>query len=49
MDVALRGRLAQFGLAVVQATAKKMTAEFANCLNEVLAAPDTDQKEEAEN
>lgn len=38
MDVALRGRLAQFGLTVVQATAKKMTAEFARCLDDVLAS-----------
>ena len=29
MDVALRGRLAQFGGPVIGATAKKMTAEFA--------------------
>ena len=29
MDVNLRGRLAQFGAAVVGATAKRMTAEFA--------------------
>lgn len=41
MDVALRGRLAQFGLAVVQATAKKMTAEFARCLNQSLAESNT--------
>ena len=32
MDFTLRGRLAQFGLAVVQGTAKKITAEFARCL-----------------
>jgi carbon monoxide dehydrogenase subunit G len=32
MDVTLRGRLAQFGLTVVQGTAKKITAEFARCL-----------------
>jgi len=29
MDVNLRGRLAQFGTAVITATAKKITAEFA--------------------
>jgi hypothetical protein len=29
MDMNLRGRLAQFGTAVIGATAKKMTAEFA--------------------
>lgn len=29
MEVNLRGRLAQFGTAVISATAKKMTAEFA--------------------
>ncbi|HXV43419.1 MAG TPA: SRPBCC family protein, partial [Anaerolineae bacterium] len=38
MDIALRGRLAQFGLTVVQATAKKMTAEFAKCVTRALAA-----------
>jgi carbon monoxide dehydrogenase subunit G len=37
MDLALRGRLAQFGLTVVQGTAKKMTAEFAKRLREALA------------
>jgi carbon monoxide dehydrogenase subunit G len=29
MEMNLRGRLAQFGTAVISATAKKMTAEFA--------------------
>ena len=38
MDLALRGRLAQFGLAVVQATAKKLTAEFARCLQAQVGA-----------
>lgn len=37
MDLALRGRLAQFGLTVVQGTAKKMTAEFVKRLQEALA------------
>ncbi len=32
VDVALRGRLAQFGVAVVKATAKKLTGQFAKCL-----------------
>jgi carbon monoxide dehydrogenase subunit G len=41
MDVALRGRLAQFGMTVVQATAKKMTADFARCLGGILTAPDS--------
>ncbi len=36
VDVALRGRLGQFGAAVVQATAKKMTAEFARRLQEMI-------------
>jgi carbon monoxide dehydrogenase subunit G len=36
MDLALRGRLAQFGLTVVQGTARKMTAEFARCMQEAL-------------
>jgi uncharacterized protein len=37
MEVALRGRLGQFGGAVVRATAKKMTAEFARKLNALLS------------
>ncbi len=37
MDVNLRGRLAQFGTAVVNATAKKMTAEFTGRLRTMLA------------
>jgi carbon monoxide dehydrogenase subunit G len=37
LDVTLRGRLAQFGLAVVQGTAKKMAGEFANCIQEALS------------
>ncbi len=37
MDVALRGRLGQFGSAVVQATARKMTVEFARKLNLLLS------------
>jgi len=36
LDVALRGRLAQFGTAVVNATARKMAAEFARRLEEAL-------------
>ena len=40
MDVALRGRLAQFGLVVVKATAKKMTAEFVKRFTELLAEQD---------
>lgn len=36
VDVALRGRLAQFGVTVVQATARKMTAQFARCLEELI-------------
>ncbi len=47
MDIALRGRLAQFGLTVVQATAKKMTAEFAKCLTETLTAADRDQQDKS--
>jgi carbon monoxide dehydrogenase subunit G len=39
MDVALRGRLGQFGGAVVQATAKKMTADFAACLGRLISQP----------
>jgi carbon monoxide dehydrogenase subunit G len=46
MDVALRGRLAQFGLTVVQATAKKMTAEFAKCVTLALAA-DMDRQDQS--
>lgn len=44
MDIALRGRLAQFGLAVVQGTAKKMTTEFARCVTAKLAVTDADQQ-----
>ena len=40
MDVALRGRLAQFGLVVVKATAKKMTSEFVKRFTALLAEPD---------
>jgi carbon monoxide dehydrogenase subunit G len=38
LDVTLRGRLAQFGAAVVQGTAKKMAGEFANCLQQALSS-----------
>jgi len=37
MDVALRGKLGQFGGTVMQATARKMTAEFAQRLGQLLA------------
>jgi carbon monoxide dehydrogenase subunit G len=37
LEVTLRGRLAQFGVAVVQGTVNKMAGEFANCLQEALA------------
>jgi carbon monoxide dehydrogenase subunit G len=47
MDIALRGRLAQFGLTVVQATAKKMTAEFARCVTARLAVTDADQQNQS--
>jgi carbon monoxide dehydrogenase subunit G len=36
MDVALRGKLGQFGGAVLQATAKKMTARFVACFSQLL-------------
>lgn len=39
MDITMRGRLATLGFAVVQQTAKKMTAEFAACLTTALAEP----------
>ncbi|MCK6627942.1 MAG: carbon monoxide dehydrogenase subunit G [Anaerolineae bacterium] len=42
MDIALRGRLAQFGLTVVQATAKKMTVDFARCLAATLTADEAE-------
>lgn len=38
MDVSLRGRLAQFGSAVFQSTAKRLTAEFVGCVQAALAA-----------
>ncbi len=41
MDLALRGRLAQFGTAVVHMTAKKMTAQFVRCLEQLLASPES--------
>lgn len=47
MDIALRGRLAQFGLTVVQGTAKKMTAEFARCVTARLAVTDADQQNQS--
>lgn len=47
MDIALRGRLAQFGLTVVQATAKKMTADFARCVTAKLAVIDADQQNQS--
>ncbi len=34
VDINLRGRLAQFGLAVVRGTAKKMTQTFGQCLQD---------------
>ena len=36
MEVALRGKLGQFGGAVLQATAKKMTARFVQCFSQLL-------------
>jgi carbon monoxide dehydrogenase subunit G len=36
MDVSLRGRLAQFGFAVIRGTSKKMTGIFARNLREAL-------------
>lgn len=38
VELALRGRLAQFGTAVITATAKKMTAEFARKFKDELEA-----------
>lgn len=39
MDVSLRGRLGQFGGAVIGATAKRMTADFARKLDQLLTEP----------
>jgi carbon monoxide dehydrogenase subunit G len=47
LDMALRGRLAQFGLAVVQGTAKKMTAEFARCFTAALVAAEAGQPDQS--
>lgn len=47
MDIALRGKLAQFGLTVVQGTAKKMTAEFARCITTKLAVTDADPQNQS--
>ena len=46
MDIALRGRLAQFGLVVVKATAKKMTSEFVKRFTALLAESDKSGQEE---
>ena len=45
MDIALRGKLAQFGLVVVRATAKKMTSEFSKCFTDVLAESNASNQE----
>ncbi len=36
MDITLRGRLAQFGQAVIRDTAQKMTTEFVSCVRQKL-------------
>ena len=36
VDLTLRGRIAQFGRAVIQGTARKMTQAFAECLADTL-------------
>ena len=38
MEIALRGRLAQFGSAVMLATSKKLTAKFAECMRRAITA-----------
>ena len=38
MNLTMRGRLATMGFTVMQQTAKKMTAEFANCLANELSS-----------
>jgi len=38
VEAVLRGKLGQFGGTVAQATAKKLTTEFAKCLNSLLAS-----------
>jgi carbon monoxide dehydrogenase subunit G len=38
VDVAIRGRLGQFGSTVIQATAKEMTLAFVDCVQQQLAA-----------
>lgn len=40
-DVALRGRMAQFGTGVMRAAAGELVTEFANCANATLAAART--------
>jgi carbon monoxide dehydrogenase subunit G/phosphoglycerate dehydrogenase-like enzyme len=37
MDLLLRGRLAQYGQAVIQGTARNMTADFARCMQDTLS------------
>lgn len=39
VDVAIRGRLGQFGSTVMQATAKEMTLAFVDCTRQELEAP----------
>lgn len=46
MDIALRGKLAQFGLAVIRATAKKMTTEFTKRFSNVLAGSNGSQPDQ---
>lgn len=45
LDVAIRGRLGQFGSTVIQATAKEMTLAFVDCVQQQLA---TDAEERSE-
>ena len=45
MDIALRGKLAQFGLVVVRATAKKMTSDFSKCFTDALTESNASNQE----
>lgn len=40
IDVAIRGKLGQFGQSVIQDTARRISAEFLNCVKTQMEAPE---------
>lgn len=46
VDVAIRGRLGQFGSTVIQATAKEMTLAFVDCVQQQMTTPPAEGKSE---